>query len=85
MGIVRGDGGTWLLDEARAPGRAAEMIVRGDRVGAVEALEWGLCHAGSGSADDRSHGSQQTTPSSKSELPPSLTSDVPEKRITPWM
>ncbi|MHA4854070.1 hypothetical protein L1080_031700 [Rhodococcus sp. MSC1_016] len=25
MGIVRGDGGTWLLDEARAPGRVAAI------------------------------------------------------------
>jgi enoyl-CoA hydratase/carnithine racemase len=42
LGIIPGDGGTWLLPRAVGAARAAEMILTGDRVDAVTALEWGL-------------------------------------------
>nr|EJI94091.1 enoyl-CoA hydratase domain protein [Rhodococcus sp. JVH1] len=42
LGIIPGDGGAWLLPKAVGMARAAEMILTGDRVDAVKALEWGL-------------------------------------------
>lgn len=42
LGLIPGDGGAWLLPRVVPAARAAEMAFTGDRVGAAEALEWGL-------------------------------------------
>ncbi|TDC97617.1 crotonase/enoyl-CoA hydratase family protein [Actinomadura sp. 7K507] len=42
LGLVPGDGGAWLLPRAVGAARAAEMVLTGDRIDAVTALEWGL-------------------------------------------
>jgi enoyl-CoA hydratase/carnithine racemase len=42
LGLISGDGGAWLLQQAIGPARAAEMTLTGDRVDAQTALTWGL-------------------------------------------
>ncbi|WP_219506138.1 crotonase/enoyl-CoA hydratase family protein [Nonomuraea ceibae] len=42
LGLIPGDGGAWLLPRAVGAARAAEMMLTGDRIDAVTALEWGL-------------------------------------------
>jgi len=42
VGIIPGDGGSWLLPRAIGLSRAAEMTFTGDPVDAGTALEWGL-------------------------------------------
>jgi enoyl-CoA hydratase/carnithine racemase len=42
LGLISGDGGAWLLQQAIGPARAAEMTLTGDRVNAETALAWGL-------------------------------------------
>ncbi|MDO5498609.1 MAG: crotonase/enoyl-CoA hydratase family protein [Propionibacteriaceae bacterium] len=42
LGIIPGDGGAWFLPRIVGPARAAEMILTGDRIETVTALDWGL-------------------------------------------
>ena len=42
LGLVPGDGGTWLLPRAIGMSRAAELFFTGDTVDADTALQWGL-------------------------------------------
>lgn len=42
LGIVSGDGGSWLLSRTIGPARAAEMTLTGDPIDAQLALAWGL-------------------------------------------
>lgn len=42
LGLISGDGGTWILPRAIGWSRAAEMALTGDRIDAATALEWGL-------------------------------------------
>jgi enoyl-CoA hydratase/carnithine racemase len=42
VGIISGDGGSWLLPRAVGLSRAAEMTFTGDPVDASTALAWGL-------------------------------------------
>jgi enoyl-CoA hydratase/carnithine racemase len=42
VGIIPGDGGSWLLPRAIGLSRACEMTFTGDPVDAATALEWGL-------------------------------------------
>jgi enoyl-CoA hydratase len=42
LGIIPGFGGTQRLPRLIGPGRAKEMIMSGDMVGAAKALDWGL-------------------------------------------
>lgn len=42
LGIIPGDGGTWLLPRAIGLARAAEMAFTGDTIDARQALEWNL-------------------------------------------
>lgn len=42
VGIIPGDGGSWLLPRAIGLARACEMTFTGDPVDATTALEWGL-------------------------------------------
>lgn len=42
LGIVPGDGGTWILPRVIGEARAAELFYTGDMIDAQTALEWGL-------------------------------------------
>lgn len=42
VGIISGDGGSWLLPRAIGMSRAAEMSFTGEPVNAADALAWGL-------------------------------------------
>ena len=42
LGIIPGDGGTWILPRVIGPARAAELFYTGDVIAAATALEWGL-------------------------------------------
>ena len=42
LGIIPGDGGTWILPRIIGEARAAEMFYTGEIIGADEALDWGL-------------------------------------------
>jgi enoyl-CoA hydratase/carnithine racemase len=42
LGIVPGDGGTWILPRVIGQSRAAELFYTGDVIGAQQACEWGL-------------------------------------------
>lgn len=42
LGIIPGDGGTWILPRVIGPARAAELFYTGDVVDAPTALDWGL-------------------------------------------
>ena len=42
LGIVPGDGGTWILPRIIGPARAAELFYTGDVIDAATACEWGL-------------------------------------------
>jgi len=42
LGLVAGDGGSWLLPRIIGPARAAELALTGDRIDAATALDWGL-------------------------------------------
>ncbi|MEM6585440.1 MAG: crotonase/enoyl-CoA hydratase family protein [Pseudomonadota bacterium] len=42
LGIIPGDGGTWILPRVIGPARAAELFYTGDVIDAATALEWGL-------------------------------------------
>ena len=42
LGIIPGDGGTWILPRVIGPARAAELFYTGDVIDAPTALDWGL-------------------------------------------
>ena len=42
LGIIPGDGGTWILPRIIGPARAAELFYTGDVIDADTALDWGL-------------------------------------------
>lgn len=42
VGIISGDGGSWLLPRTIGMSRACELSFTGDAVGAVDALAWGM-------------------------------------------
>lgn len=42
LGIIPGDGGTWILPRIIGPARAAELFYTGDVIDAATALEWGM-------------------------------------------
>jgi enoyl-CoA hydratase/carnithine racemase len=42
MGLVPGDGGTWILTRAIGTARAAELLLTGETIDAKTALAWGL-------------------------------------------
>lgn len=42
LGIIPGDGGTWILPRVIGQARAAELFYTGDVIDAATALEWGL-------------------------------------------
>ncbi|MEO1487892.1 MAG: crotonase/enoyl-CoA hydratase family protein [Pseudomonadota bacterium] len=42
LGIIPGDGGTWILPRIIGQARAAELFYTGELIGAETALEWGL-------------------------------------------
>ena len=42
LGLVPGDGGTWLLPRVIGDARAAELFFTGDVIDAATAQEWGL-------------------------------------------
>ncbi|MBH1962721.1 MAG: crotonase/enoyl-CoA hydratase family protein [Comamonadaceae bacterium] len=42
LGIIPGDGGAWLLQQAIGPEKAARMIFTGDTIDSQRALEYGL-------------------------------------------
>ncbi|MEL7519070.1 MAG: enoyl-CoA hydratase-related protein, partial [Pseudomonadota bacterium] len=42
LGIIPGDGGTWILPRVIGPARAAELFYTGDVIDAATALDWGL-------------------------------------------
>ncbi|MEO1730791.1 MAG: crotonase/enoyl-CoA hydratase family protein [Pseudomonadota bacterium] len=42
LGIIPGDGGTWILPRVIGQARAAELFYTGDVISAQTALEWGL-------------------------------------------
>ncbi|WP_379553221.1 crotonase/enoyl-CoA hydratase family protein [Qipengyuania sp. DGS5-3] len=42
LGIIPGDGGTWILPRVIGMSRAAELFYTGDVIGAEQAREWGL-------------------------------------------
>src|SRR3546814_8743129 len=42
LGLVPGDGGTWLLPRTISMSRAAELFFTGDTIDAETACEWGL-------------------------------------------
>ncbi len=42
LGIIPGDGGTWILPRVIGQSRAAELFYTGDVIGPDQALEWGL-------------------------------------------
>jgi 2-(1,2-epoxy-1,2-dihydrophenyl)acetyl-CoA isomerase len=44
IGLVPDGGSTYLLPRLIGRARAMEMVLLGDRVGAAEALDWGLCN-----------------------------------------
>ena len=42
LGIIPGDGGTWILPRVIGQSRAAELFYTGDIIGAEQACDWGL-------------------------------------------
>ncbi len=42
LGIIPGDGGTWILPRVIGQSRASELFYTGDVIGAAKAEEWGL-------------------------------------------
>ncbi|MEM1195747.1 MAG: crotonase/enoyl-CoA hydratase family protein [Pseudomonadota bacterium] len=42
LGLIPGDGGTWILPRLIGQARAAELFYTGDVIDAAKALEWGL-------------------------------------------
>ena len=42
LGIIPGDGGTWILPRVIGEARAAELFFTGDVIDAAKALDWGL-------------------------------------------
>lgn len=42
LGIIPGDGGTWILPRVIGMSRASELFYTGDVIGAEQAQEWGL-------------------------------------------
>jgi enoyl-CoA hydratase/carnithine racemase len=42
LGIIPGDGGTWILPRIIGEARAAELFYTGDVIDAATALDWGL-------------------------------------------
>ncbi len=42
LGIIPGDGGTWILPRIIGPARAAELFYTGDVIDAATAMEWGM-------------------------------------------
>ncbi len=42
LGIIPGDGGTWILPRVIGPAHAAELFYTGDVIDAATALDWGL-------------------------------------------
>ena len=42
LGIIPGDGGTWILPRIIGEARAAELFYTGEVIGAHQAMEWGL-------------------------------------------
>jgi enoyl-CoA hydratase/carnithine racemase len=42
MGLIPGDGGTWILTRAIGAARAAELLLTGETIDAKTALAWGL-------------------------------------------
>ncbi|MEP3051994.1 MAG: crotonase/enoyl-CoA hydratase family protein [Erythrobacter sp.] len=42
LGIIPGDGGTWILPRVIGMSRAAELFYTGDVIGAEKAADWGL-------------------------------------------
>ncbi|MEP5937769.1 MAG: crotonase/enoyl-CoA hydratase family protein [Erythrobacter sp.] len=42
LGIIPGDGGTWILPRVIGQSRAAELFYTGDVIGPEQAMEWGL-------------------------------------------
>ncbi|MXO91526.1 crotonase/enoyl-CoA hydratase family protein [Pontixanthobacter aquaemixtae] len=42
LGIIPGDGGTWVLPRVIGEARAAELFYTGDVIDAAKALDWGL-------------------------------------------
>ncbi len=42
LGIIPGDGGTWILPRIIGPARAAELFYTGDVIDAATALDWGM-------------------------------------------
>jgi 2-(1,2-epoxy-1,2-dihydrophenyl)acetyl-CoA isomerase len=42
LGIIPGDGGTWILPRVIGMSRASELFYTGDVIGAEQAAEWGL-------------------------------------------
>ena len=42
LGVIPGTGGAWLTQHLAGPGRAAQLLLTGDLIGAREALEAGL-------------------------------------------
>jgi len=42
LGIIPGDGGTWILPRVIGQARAAELFYTGDVIDAATALSWGL-------------------------------------------
>jgi enoyl-CoA hydratase/carnithine racemase len=42
LGIIPGDGGTWILPRVIGMSRASELFYTGDVIGADQAAEWGL-------------------------------------------
>ncbi|AWW73316.1 enoyl-CoA hydratase [Erythrobacter sp. KY5] len=42
LGIIPGDGGTWILPRVIGMSRASQLFYTGDVIGAEQALDWGL-------------------------------------------
>jgi len=68
LGIVPGDGGTWILPRVIGQSRAAELFYTGDVIDAAKAQEWGLI--GQICAPDDLAGAAQALAQKISEQPP---------------